>query len=221
MLKNATTSKICMNTCVLKSPLPELFSEALSSFLKELLPRHAPSLLLHVQTFSFMFQVYRTYRGDVSLITDIVRCAVQFETSSEMRKFVSMWIEKYGQVREIEEKVGWLTSIQKDASECVRIFGEYFRKAADSETVELVDAEENDSKDQHASSGVEEFKLFEICRIRNRLDPDLIDVPGGYRDLAFKWKMGFVRCGFEIYYHFKWCALYHMRFVWCCGTFVS
>jgi hypothetical protein len=111
-----------------------------------------------------------------------------------------MWIEKYGQVREIEEKVGWLTSMQKDASECVRIFGEYFRKAADSETVGLVDAEENDSKDQNASSGVtvEEFKLFEICRIRNRLDPDLIDVPGGYRDLAFKLKMGFVRCGFVL-----------------------
>ena len=115
-----------------------------------------------------------------------------------------MCIEKYGQVREIEEKVGWLTSIQKDASECVRIFGEYFRKAAESESV---DAEENDSKDQHASSGVEEFKLFEICRIRNRLDPELIDVPGGYRDLAFKLKMGFVRCGFENYYYFEWCAL--------------
>jgi hypothetical protein len=134
-----------------------------------------------------------------------------------MRKFVSMWIEKYGQVREIEEKVGWLTSVQKDASECVRIFGEYFRKAAEPESV---DAEENDSKDQHASSGVEEFKLFEICRIRNRLDPDLTDVPGGYRDLAFKLKMGFVRCGYENYYHFECCVLYQMRFAWCCGTFM-
>ena len=38
-----------------------------------------------------------------------------------------------------------------------------------------------------------QHKIFEILRIRNRLDPSLLDVPGGYRDFALKIKIGFFR----------------------------
>ena len=46
---------------------------------------------------------------------------------------------------------------------------------------------------QNSSSEDDDFKLFEIQRIKNRLDPELIEVPGGYRDIAVKLKIGFVR----------------------------
>ena len=36
-------------------------------------------------------------------------------------------------------------------------------------------------------------KIFEILRIRNRLDPELEAVPGGYRDFAIKMNIGFYR----------------------------
>ena len=46
---------------------------------------------------------------------------------------------------------------------------------------------------QNSSTEDDEFKLFEIHRIKNRLDPELIEAPGGYRDIAFKLKIGVVR----------------------------
>ena len=42
-------------------------------------------------------QVYRSYRGDVTLLTDIVRCAVQFETPADLLRFVKEWIFLYGE----------------------------------------------------------------------------------------------------------------------------
>jgi hypothetical protein len=123
------------------------------------------------------------------LITDIVRCAVQFETAADMRLFVFEWIMKYGKARFNTTKAGLLTTIRNESREFVRIFGEYLRRTTSGS--EAVDAEADDV--MPASICDEDFKLFEICRIRNRMDPDLIDVPGGYRDLAFKLKVGFVR----------------------------
>jgi hypothetical protein len=40
----------------------------------------------------------------------------------------------------------------------------------------------------------QKHKIFQILRIRNRFDPALLDVPGGYRDFAIKIKIGFFRC---------------------------
>ncbi len=123
------------------------------------------------------------------MITDIVRCAVQFETAADMRLFVAEWIMKYGLARFNTTKAGWLATIRNESREFVRIFGEYFRRASFGS--DAVDAEADDV--MPASISDEDFKLFEIYRIRNRMDPELIDVPGGYRDLAFKMKVGFVR----------------------------
>jgi hypothetical protein len=128
----------------------------------------------------------------VSLITDIVRCAVQFETVAEMRTFVSNWIMKYGVARRSSNQEGWLTTIYNETREFLRIFGEYFRR--ETPNPDAGDAVADDVRYSMLTViSDEDFKLFEIHRIRNRLDPDLIQVPGGYRDLAFKLKIGFVR----------------------------
>jgi hypothetical protein len=137
-------------------------------------------------------QIYRTYRGDVSLITDIVRCAVQFETVGDMRTFISGWIMKYGLVHRKTKKAGWFASSCSETHKFFRIFGEHFgRSVPILDTLDVAAADIRD--DMLASTSDEEFKLFEIHRIRNRMDPDLIDAPGGYRDVALKLKIGFVR----------------------------
>jgi hypothetical protein len=126
----------------------------------------------------------------VTLITDIVRCAVQFETVADMRTFVTNWIMKYGLARRSSKEIGLLATISNETREFFRIFGEYFRKATPNP--DAGDAAADDVRMLPVISD-EDFKLFEIHRIRNRLDPDLIDVPGGYRDVACKLKIGFVR----------------------------
>jgi len=131
----------------------------------------------------------------VSLITDIVRCAVRFETAAEMQSFVTDWILKFGQAHQNALEVRWLTSMRNEIREFFRIFGEHFRNEP------IPEAEDTSANSASSSTRApEDIKLFEICRIRNRLDPDLIDAPGGYRDLAFKLKIGFVRCG--LFHHF-------------------
>ena len=79
----------------------------------------------------------------------------------------------------------------KETREFFRIFGEYFQK--EGVPYDQVPAGVIDIPSQISISDDEDFKLFEIHRIRNRLDPDLDDAPGGYRDLALKLKIGFVR----------------------------
>ena len=138
----------------------------------------------------------------MSLITDIVRCAVRFETAAEMQSFLNNWILKFGQAHQSALEVGWLSKIQNETRQFFRIFSEYFRDA------EPID-DAGDAADNHASPSTpvsEDLKLFEICRIRNRLDPDLIDAPGGYRDLAFKLKIGFVRCG-DALFIYRFCIV--------------
>jgi hypothetical protein len=47
--------------------------------------------------------------------------------------------------------------------------------------------------DPHHKAHGNPTPIFEILRIRNRLHPALLDVPGGYRDFALKVKIGFFR----------------------------
>ncbi len=137
----------------------------------------------------------------MTLITDIVRCSVQFETAADMRKFVSNWILKYGVARRNTIKVGWMTTAKNETREFFRIFGEYFRNTKQTVPNAGDDAANNFSSQ---ASFDDNLKLFEIFRIRNRLDPNLVDAPGGYRDLAFKLKIGFVRCGLKYVKYFAW-----------------
>ena len=90
------------------------------------------------------------------------------------------------------KKIGWFTSIREETLKVFKILGRYFRKATHATNAHN-NEETNFTDDSPSSINDETFKLFEIYRIRNRLDPDLVEVPGGYRDLSFKLKIGFVR----------------------------
>ena len=124
-----------------------------------------------------------------------MRCTVQFETASDMHDFVMKWICKYGLARQNKTKIGLKEKIVKETREFFRIFWEYFKNEGHVPYDQLP-AAVIDIASLNSTSDDEDFKLFEIHRIRNRLDPDLDDAPGGYRDLALKLKIGFVRYGF-------------------------
>ena len=126
-------------------------------------------------------QVYRSYRGDVTLLTDIVRCAVQFKTPADLLRFVKEWLFLYGepQTRDPPKSMisRWVEELQ-----------EFMRVVTNSPIPEIQSPKEQ-SNLQNERSG----KIFEILRIRNRLDPELEEVPGGYRDFAIKINIGFCR----------------------------
>lgn len=98
---------------------------------------------------------------------------------------------KYGLVHQKSKQAGWFASCCSETHKFLRIFGEHFRRAVP--IPDTLDAAADDVRYDMLGTSDAEFKLFEIHRIRNRMDPDLIDVPGGYRDVAFKLKIGFVR----------------------------
>jgi hypothetical protein len=135
------------------------------------------------------------------LITDIVRCSVAFETVSDMSLFVQEWIMKYGKVRQIKSKFALskkISEIRTEMQNFLKLFGEHFRSSGRIRQMrEQRDrpAASTTTQSEHSANQTtdRDFHLFEIHRIRNRLDPALIVVPGGYRDLAFKLKIGFVR----------------------------
>ena len=126
-------------------------------------------------------QVYRSYRGDVTLLTDIVRCAVQFETPADLLRFVKEWLFLYGepQTRDPPKSMisRWLEELQ-----------EFMLVVTNSAIPECLSPnKQRDLQSEHSG------KIFEILRIRNRLDPELEEVPGGYRDFAIKINIGFYR----------------------------
>jgi hypothetical protein len=68
--------------------------------------------------------VYRSYRGDVSLLTDIVRCAVQFETPQDLLEFVENWLFVFGEPQ-CPENTSVLESFSKKIKEFWEVV-EYF-----------------------------------------------------------------------------------------------
>jgi hypothetical protein len=143
------------------------------------------------------------------LITDIVRCSIAFEAVSDMSSFVQEWIMKYGKVRQIESKFAWskkISQVRTEMQNVLRLFGKHFRSSVRirqmREQHDRSAVSTTTQAEHSANQGTDQdFHLFEIHRIRNRLDPALIAVPGGYRDLAFKLKIGFVR--YDV--HSFWC----------------
>ena len=192
-------------------------------------------------------QVYRSYRGDVSLLTDIVRCAVRFADSKDMLEFVRNWLFVYGEPQRPENKPSMAKRFREQMREFKDVINYFFnpvkqnsgnsdsehrdngtpadkaRANPDSEHVccanfhfqgasvhvepdaaaaaaakaAAAEAEAAAAKAAAAKaaaiSEAQKHKIFEILRIRNRFDPSLVDVPGGYRDFALKIKIGFSR----------------------------
>jgi hypothetical protein len=159
-------------------------------------------------------QVYRSYRGDVSLLTDIVRCAVRFADSKDMLEFVEKWLFFYGEPQRPENKPSMAKRFNEQMREFKDVMNFFFHPVkpnSDSKVRVNPDSEhvccasfqrasvhvEPDlasiSEARKLVSEARKHKIFEILRIRNRFDPSLVDVPGGYRDFALKIKIGFSR----------------------------
>ncbi len=150
--------------------------------------------------------MYRSYRGDVTLLTDLVRCAVRFETPRELLHFVEKWLFVYGQPRPSPEQASLLQLWREKLERFMLVFKQYYSAVPTSDDAQQsaspsvaddaarVVAAQLYTEDAAPDASSQRHKVFEILRIRNRLDPALLDVPGGYRDLALKLKIGFFRC---------------------------
>jgi hypothetical protein len=60
-----------------------------------------------------VLQVYRSYRADVTLLTDLVRCAVQFESPKDLLNFVEKWLFIYGEPQRPEKKTSMIKRFEK------------------------------------------------------------------------------------------------------------
>ena len=119
-----------------------------------------------------------------------------------MKVFITNWIMRFGQSARSAIQIGRLQMFLNEFGMFLHDVREYLSSAKGK-----VHPDTGHSPHQHVdqpfevtnadlsqnSSTEDEFKLFEIHRIKNRLDPELIEAPGGYRDIAFKLKIGFVR----------------------------
>jgi hypothetical protein len=126
-------------------------------------------------------QVYRSYRGDVTLLTDIVRCAVQFEDPADLLRFVKEWLFIYGQPQTRDPPKSMISRWVEELQEFMLVVTNSSIPRSQSPN------KQDDLQSEHSG------KIFEILRIRNRLDPELEAVPGGYRDFAIKINIGFYR----------------------------
>ena len=104
----------------------------------------------------------RSYRGNFRRLTDLVRTTIEFASFDDIRSFL------------------------------VALHGRSVCSLKDFTTFWPVDDDDNDSAHETsvASENFDE-RCMQILRIRNRFDPALLDVPGGYRDFAIKIKIGF------------------------------
>jgi NTP pyrophosphatase (non-canonical NTP hydrolase) len=117
----------------------------------------------------------------VTLLTDIVRCAVQFETPADLLRFVKEWVFLYGEPQTRDPPRSMVSRLVEELKE--------FMHVVTNSSIPECHSPNNQSDLPSELSG----KIFEILRIRNRLDPELEEVPGGYRDFAIKINIGFHR----------------------------
>jgi hypothetical protein len=147
-----------------------------------------------------LLQAYRSYRRDVSLLTDIVRCAITFEEPRHLLDFVENWLLKHGTPTQPkpDKKTQFIVGIKhrmKRAKYFFRLFRDYIKRSLnihdyDDSDEEVVQKQSEETKDPASWSP---DILFEIMRIRNRFNLELIEAPGGYRDLSLKIKIGVTR----------------------------
>jgi hypothetical protein len=138
-------------------------------------------------------QVYRSYRADVTLLTDIVRCAVQFETPADLLRFVKEWIFHYGEPQKRDPVKNMISRWVEELQEFILVVTNSPVVINAPEVTNSTIPECQSPKKQSDVQSDHSGKIFEILRIRNRLDPELEEVPGGYRDFAIKINIGFYR----------------------------
>lgn len=173
----------------------------------------------------------------MTLLTDLVRCAVRFASPKDLLNFVENWLFIYGEPQRPEKKTSMKNRFERQFWEFKDVINDFFHPYSDFEDdgspagaasrapfppnseradpladSSLNPVSPNSELDHQAHAPGSRFhneqdncdcddcvnsqrqhKIFEIMRIRNRLDPALLDVPGGYRDFALKIKIGFFR----------------------------
>ncbi len=118
---------------------------------------------------------------------------MQFETPADLLRFVKEWIFHHGEPQKRDP-------VKNMISRWVDELQEFIRVVTNSPVVINAPGVTNSTipecqspkkqRDFHSGHG---GKIFQILRIRNRLDPNLEEVPGGYRDFAIKINIGFYR----------------------------
>jgi hypothetical protein len=120
-------------------------------------------------------KIVRLYKGDVSRLTDLVRCTIVFPTMSELVQFMRVLSER-GHVRPSHSRRTFMDNMVR--------FHQYFNNRVLGLPSRQLPCKEEIS-DRHA---------FEILRIKNRFKPSN---PGdarrvvGYRDVSIKVKIGY------------------------------
>ena len=101
---------------------------------------------------------------------------MQFETPADLLRFVQEWLFLYGEPQTRDPPKSMISRWSEELKEFMLVV-----------TNSSIPECQIDLKSEHSG------KIFEILRIRNRLDPELEEVPGGYRDFAIKINIGFYR----------------------------
>ena len=99
---------------------------------------------------------------------------MQFETPADLLRFVKEWLFLYGEPETRDPPKSMISRWLEELQEFMLVV-------------------KNSPIPERPSPNKQSGKIFEILRIRNRLDPDLEEVPGGYRDFAIKINIGFYR----------------------------
>ncbi len=110
---------------------------------------------------------------------------MQFETPADLLDFVTKWLFAYGEPKSRELTKSMISRWLEQFRDFKQVIQEHY-----------FPSNLNTSENQPISNEgmcADKNKLFEILRIRNRLDPELEEVPGGYRDFAIKINIGFYR----------------------------
>jgi hypothetical protein len=110
-------------------------------------------------------KVYRAYGGDVSRLTDLVRCSLRFDSFSDMESFTNAFLA--------------LCSFQNSQAHVAS----WPRHPYSSMSLPLFETREVDCAD-HSNN-----RLFRIERIRNRFDSSY-QSPSAYRDFSIKVTIG-------------------------------
>ena len=110
---------------------------------------------------------------------------MRFETPADLLDFVTKWLFVYGEPKSRDLTKSMIGRWVEQFKDFKQVIQEHYFSSN-------LNANENQSITNEGMC-VDKNKVFEIFRIRNRLDLELEEVPGGYRDFAIKINIGFYR----------------------------
>ena len=110
---------------------------------------------------------------------------MRFEIPADLLRFVTEWLFVYGETKEVDLTKSMIHRWMEQFKEFKEVIREHYFPSS-------LDVHKNQPSTNEGKC-YDKNKIFEILRIRNRFDPELEEVPGGYRDFAIKMNIGFYR----------------------------